>query len=126
MATSTEGFNFVSLLPIALIFVVMYFLLIRPQQKRAKQHQEMLKTIKRGDKILTSGGIIGTVSKVVTDQELQVEIAPGTQVRIMRSMVSDILSRTSGAGETVATPSSEKNPEEKVQKLISRSKSKKK
>ncbi len=122
---ATEGFNFVSILPIALIFVVMYFLLIRPQQKRARQHQDMLKTIKRGDKILTSGGIIGTVSKVMTDQELQVEIAPGTQVRIMRSMVSDILSRT-GAVEESTSPVSEKDSDGKVKKLMSRSKPKKK
>ena len=122
---ATEGFNFVSILPIALIFVVMYFLLIRPQQKRARQHQDMLKTIKRGDKILTSGGIIGTVSKVTTDQELQVEIAPGTQVRIMRSMVSDILSRT-GTVEESTSPVSEKDSDGKVKKLMSRSKPKKK
>lgn len=126
MATPAEGFNFVSILPIALIFVVMYFLLIRPQQKRTKQHQDMLKTIKRGDKILTSGGIIGTVSKVLTDQELQVEIAPETQVRIMRSMVSDILSRTGTPEDTPSAVSSEKDSNGKVQKLMNRSKPKKK
>lgn len=112
---SAEGFNFMSLIPFVLIFVVMYFLLIRPQQKRARQQQEMLKGIHRGDKILTSGGIIGTVTKVVSDQELQVEISDGIQVRLMRPMVADVLSRSSSSSET----SSKSEEKTTVRKLTS-------
>ena len=67
--------GFATLLPLVLIFVVFYFLLIRPQQKKAKLHREMLASVHRGDKIVTGGGIMGTVTKVINDQELAVEIA---------------------------------------------------
>lgn len=129
---SAEGFNFVSFLPIVLIFVVMYFLLIRPQQKRTKQHQEMLKTLKKGDKILTSGGIIAIITRTINDQELEVEISPGTQVRLMRSMIANVLSRTgsSHVAETSnSSDGSEKSSKEKnrkAQELMTNSKSKKK
>lgn len=78
-------------LPIILIFVVFYFLLIRPQQKKLKQHKEMLAAIRRGDKIVTGGGIIGTVVKVVDDNEVQLEIAEGVRVRVQRAMISGVL-----------------------------------
>lgn len=88
---------FESLMPLLLIFVVFYFLLIRPQQKKMKQHKEMLNTIRRGDKVVTGGGIIGTVTKVVSDGELQVEIADGVKVRVDRSMVSGLLAKPEAA-----------------------------
>ena len=84
-------------LPLILIFVIFYFLLIRPQQKRQKQHQNKLQAIRRGDKVLTGGGVFGTVSKVVDDNELQVEIAEGVKVRVARSMVADVISKTEPA-----------------------------
>lgn len=80
-------------LPLILIFVVFYFLLIRPQQKRMKQHKEMLSNIRRGDRIVTNGGIVGQVSKV-GDTELDVEIAQGVKVKVMRDMVSTVLAKT--------------------------------
>jgi preprotein translocase subunit YajC len=83
-----------SLLPLLLIFVVFYFLLIRPQQTKMKQHKEMLSAIRRGDKVVTGGGIVGTVTKVVNDDELQVEIAEGVRVRVRRSLVSETMSKT--------------------------------
>ncbi len=83
--------------PLILIFVVFYFLLIRPQQKKAKQHREMLGALRRGDTIVTTGGLIGKVIKVVSDTELQVEIADEVRVRVARAMVSDVLSRTEPA-----------------------------
>jgi preprotein translocase subunit YajC len=83
--------------PLVLIFVVFYFLLIRPQQKKAKLHREMLGALRRGDTIVTTGGLIGKVIKVVSDTELQVEIADEVRVRIARAMVSDVLSRTEPA-----------------------------
>jgi len=90
--------GFMTLVPLVLIFVVFYFLLIRPQQKRAKQHREMLVNIRRGDKIVTGGGIIGTVSKVVSDDELAVEIAEGIKIRVQRGLVSGVLSKTEPVG----------------------------
>ncbi|MCC7345851.1 MAG: preprotein translocase subunit YajC [Variibacter sp.] len=79
-----------SLLPFILIFVIMYFLILRPQQKRAKQHQEMVKNLRRGDTIITSGGLIGKVVKVLDDEQVEVEIADGVRIRQMRGMVSDV------------------------------------
>jgi preprotein translocase subunit YajC len=86
-----------SFLPLILIFVVFYFLLIRPQQKKQKEHKAMLAAVRRGDKIVTAGGIIGTVSKVIGDDELSVEIAEGVKVKVARSMVSTVLSKTEPA-----------------------------
>jgi preprotein translocase subunit YajC len=78
------------LLPFILIFVIMYFLILRPQQKRAKQHQEMVKNLRRGDTVITSGGLVGKVTKVVDDDQVEMEIADGVRVRQVRSMVSDV------------------------------------
>ncbi len=85
------------LLPFLLIFVVFYFFLIRPQQKRAKQHKAMIEAIKRGDKIVTSGGITGVVSKAVDGQEtVEVEIAKDVKVNVMRTMIADKPSENGG------------------------------
>ncbi len=89
-------------MPLLLIFVVFYFLLIRPQQKKMKQHRELISALKRGDRVLTAGGIIGSVVKV-EDAELLVEIAKDVRVRVARSTISDVLSKPQPAGET-ATP----------------------
>lgn len=89
---AAPGFDLISLLPLVLIFVVFYFLLIRPQQKKMKAHREMVAAIKRGDKVLTSGGIIGTVVKV-EDNELLVEIAKDVRVRVARGMISDLMGK---------------------------------
>ena len=80
----------VSLLPFIAIFVIMYFLILRPQQKRSKQHQDMVKNVRRGDNVVTSGGLIGKVTKVVDDDQLEVEIADGVRVRQLKSMVSEV------------------------------------
>ena len=79
--------------PFILIFVIMYFLLIRPQQRKAKAHQELIKNVRRGDTIVTSGGIIAKVSKVIDDAELEAEIADGVRVRILKGMVQDVRSK---------------------------------
>ncbi|CAA7613832.1 preprotein translocase subunit YajC [Magnetospirillum sp. SS-4] len=81
-------------LPLILIFVVFYFLLIRPQQKRMKQHKEMLNQLRRGDRVVTAGGIIGTINKLVSDTEATVEIAEGVRVRVLRSTITEVLSKT--------------------------------
>lgn len=88
------GGGFEAFLPLILIFVVFYFLLIRPQQKKAKQHREMLAAIRRNDKVVTNGGIIGTVTKVIDEHELMVEIADGIRVRVQRGMIATVRSKT--------------------------------
>lgn len=83
---------FASFIPLILIFIIFYFLLIRPQQKKAKEHKILLDSIKKGDQILTSGGMIGKVIKADVD-ELTVEISSKVNVRIFRSTVSDVLNK---------------------------------
>ena len=78
------------LLPFVLIFVIMYFLILRPQQKRVKAHAEMVKNVRRGDTVVTSGGLVGKVTKVIDDDQIEVEIAEGIRVRQVRGMVSDV------------------------------------
>jgi preprotein translocase subunit YajC len=78
------------LLPFILIFVIMYFLILRPQQKRVKAHQEMVKNVRRGDTVVTSGGLVGKVTKVIDDDQIEVELAEGIRVRQVRTMVSDV------------------------------------
>lgn len=98
---AAPGFDLISLLPLVLIFVVFYFLLIRPQQKKMKAHREMIGALKRGDKVLTAGGIIGSVVKV-EEQELLVEIAKDIRVRVARHTITDLI----GAPQTAAAASS--------------------
>ena len=81
---------FGTFLPLILIFVVFYFLLIRPQQRKVKQHKEMLSNLKRGDKIVTSGGIIGTINKVADNRELQVQVSENVEIKIAPGMVADL------------------------------------
>jgi preprotein translocase subunit YajC len=83
-----------SLLPFALIFVIMYFLILRPQQKKVKDHAELVKNIRRGDTIVTSGGMVGKVTKVVDDEQIEFEISDGVRVRQMRTMIAGV--RTKG------------------------------
>lgn len=96
------GFDLISLMPLLLIFVVFYFLLIRPQQKKVKAHRELIGAIKRGDKVLTAGGIIGTVVKVEDDATLLVEIARDVRVRVARSTISDLVDKPQPAGKAPA------------------------
>ena len=95
------------LLPLVLIFVVFYFLLIRPQQKKAKEHREMLGNVRRNDKIVTNGGLVGTVIKVSEgDDLLTVEIASGVKVQVVRSMIADV--RTKGQPVSSKAPANGK------------------
>ncbi|AWI56980.1 preprotein translocase subunit YajC [Sinorhizobium fredii] len=90
-APATGGADILmSILPFILIFVVMYFLIIRPQRAQMKRREELLKNIRRGDQVVTGGGIVGKVTKVVDDSELEVEIAEGIKVRVVRSGVSEV------------------------------------
>jgi preprotein translocase subunit YajC len=93
-AASGSAGGFTAILPLILIFVVFYFLLIRPQQKKAKEQKALLESIRRGDKIVTGGGITGTVTKVIDNDEVAVEIADGVRVRVQRGLIATVLSKT--------------------------------
>ena len=83
----------IQFLPLVLIFVVFYFLLIRPQQRKAKDHKTMLDALRRGDRVVTGGGIIGTVTRVENPEEVTVDIADGVRVRVLRSTISSVLAK---------------------------------
>jgi preprotein translocase subunit YajC len=83
----------VQFLPLVLIFVVFYFLLIRPQQKKQKDHRTMLDALRRGDRIVTGGGIVGTVNRVISAEEVEVDIASGVRVRLVRSTIASVLAK---------------------------------
>ncbi len=87
------GFGIANLLPLILIFVIMYFLLIRPQQKKVKQHKQMVSELRRGDRVITQGGIIGRITRVKDDHEIEIEIDSEQQVRVtlVRSMVTSVI-----------------------------------
>jgi preprotein translocase subunit YajC len=91
------GDLFVSLMPLVLIFVVFYFLLIRPQQTKMKQHRQLIESIKKGDQVLTGGGIVGRVTRVEADGMALVEIAQGVQVKVARSTITDVLNKPQAA-----------------------------
>lgn len=84
-------------IPLILIFGIMYFLLIRPQQKKVKEHQAMVAALRRGDQVVTQGGMIGKVVKVKDDGEIEVEIADGVKVRVVQSTIATVVSKTEPA-----------------------------
>ena len=92
-----------SLLPFALIFVIMYFLILRPQQKRVKDHAELVKNLRRGDTIITSGGLVGKVTKVVDDDQVEMEIADGIRIRQMRQMITAVRTKGEPAKDEAAS-----------------------
>ncbi|SNB61507.1 protein translocase subunit yajC [Arboricoccus pini] len=92
-AAAPGGDMFVSILPLVLIFVVFYFLLIRPQQAKAKQQRQLIDNLKKGDQVLTSGGIIGKVTRVEDEKTIMVEIAQGVVVKVARATISDIVNK---------------------------------
>ena len=94
------GFGeYIQFFPIVAVIAIMYMLMIRPQQKRVKQHQEMVKNLRKGDSVVTSGGVVGRVTKLVDDEQIEIEIAQGVRVRQMRSMVNEVRAK----GEPVAS-----------------------
>ncbi len=102
------AFDIMSLLPLVLIFVVFYFLLIRPQQKKMKQHKAMIEAVKRGDIVTMGGGIVGKVTKVVDDGHVEVEIAEGVRVKVLRSTLADVRGKTEPAKEETKAESGAK------------------
>lgn len=101
-APAAGGFDqsiLIQALPIVAIIAIMYVLMFRPQQKRMKQHQELVKNLRKGDSVVTQGGIIGRVTKLVDDEQIEIEIAQGVRVRQLRSMVTEVRAK----GEPVST-----------------------
>ncbi len=100
--------------PLILIFVVFYFLLIRPQQRRAREHREMLASVRRGDQVVTGGGFLGKVTKVLNDAEIEIELAEGVRVRALKGTLQNIVSR----GEPAAKEAANKEAAEKPAGLL--------
>ena len=98
----------IQFLPLVLIFIVFYFLLIRPQQKKAKDQRSMLDALRRGDRVVTGGGILGTVSKVVSPEEVEVDIASGVRVKVLRSTITSVLAKPDPAAAREAAKEKEK------------------
>ncbi|PCI31708.1 MAG: preprotein translocase subunit YajC [Alphaproteobacteria bacterium] len=92
---------FMQFLPFILIIGVFYFLMIRPQQKRAKEHKNMIGALRRGDNVVTSGGIVAKVSRVIDDHEIELEIAAGVKVKVIRSTISTVVGKPAPANDTV-------------------------
>ncbi len=88
---------FAQFVPLILIFAIMYLLLIRPQQKKAKEHQAMVEALRRGDQVVTAGGLLGKVTKVKDETEVEVEISSGVNVRVVRATITQVISKTEPA-----------------------------
>jgi len=93
-SVGADGGFLIQLVPFVLIFIILYFLIIRPQQRRQKEHKAMIDAVRRGDTVVTSGGLIGRVVKVIDEREISVEIAPDVKVKISRGAISEV--RTKG------------------------------
>ena len=88
-----NGQGITQFIPLILIFVIFYFFLIRPQQKRVKDHKAMVESLKRGDEIITSGGIIGTVERVMEDDRIEVNLSDNVKVQVIRSTITSLLTK---------------------------------
>jgi len=98
-AQAAGGSAFTSFVPLILIFAIMYFLLIRPQQKKVKEHAAMVAAVRRGDQVITQGGIMGKITKVKDDNEVEIEIAPDVKIRVVQSTIATVVSKTEPAKE---------------------------
>lgn len=107
---SGGGMDFMQFLPFIAILVIFYFLIMRPQQKKAQTHQAMLKELRRGDRIITAGGILGTIDKVVNENEVSIEIAEGVKVRVIKATINNVIAKTQPANETSKQQKAEADP----------------
>jgi preprotein translocase subunit YajC len=92
--------------PFGVILIIMYFLIMRPQQRKAKEHQDLIKNVRRGDTVITSGGLIGKISRTLDDNEIEIEIAPNVKVRQLRHMITDVRAKGEPVKETSERKSS--------------------
>ncbi len=113
-AGAPAGTSFVQFVPLVLIFVVFYFLLIRPQQKKLKEHKAMLEAVRRGDRVITNGGIIGLVTKVNAEKrELTVEIAENVRVQVAQDMITSVISKTEPVSDKAGGDKADAKTDEK-------------
>ena len=91
----------IQLMPILLMIVIFYFLLFRPQQQRLKDHKAKLSAMRRGDNVVTAGGIIGKITKLINDSEVEVEIAADTKVRVLKATISDVINKNEPVKDNV-------------------------
>ncbi len=113
------GFDMMQFVPLVLIFIIFYFLIMRPQQKKARVHQEMLKELRRGDRVVTAGGLLGTVDKVVNEGEISLEIADNVKVRVVKSTVTEVVSKTHPIAENAKQASVSKDVDPKISRSVS-------
>ncbi len=106
----TEPSALIQFLPLVLIFIVFYFLLIRPQQKKQKDHRSMVDALRRGDRVVTGGGILGSVSRVISPEEVEIDIAQGVRVRVLRSTISSVLAKPEPAAAREAARDKDREP----------------
>jgi preprotein translocase subunit YajC len=107
--SSGPGFDPIQFLPLIGIFAVFYFLLIRPQQQKAKQHQELLSKLNKGDRVVTSGGIIGVIHKIENEKEVILEVAENVRLRVLRANIVEVPSKTEHASQVSSDKSQSKN-----------------
>ena len=88
-----SGSGFAQFIPLILIFVIFYFFLIRPQQKKVQQHKQMVKALKRGDEVITSGGIVGRVERIIGDDKVDISISENVTVQVVQSTIQSLLSK---------------------------------
>lgn len=101
IGASFGGFDFMGLLPLLVIFVAFYFFLIRPQQKKAQQQRDMLNALQKGERVVTAGGVIGTIVSIDNNQEVVLEVEGGSRLRVLRTAIADRFSPSSGKSEAV-------------------------
>jgi preprotein translocase subunit YajC len=120
------SFDMMGILPFAAMIVVVYFIMLRPQQQKVKMHQNMIANLRRGDRVVTSGGLIGTVSKIVSDKEVQLEIADDIRVRHVKAHITEVLAKTDpiNLNESIDSISSKDNFNNAIVKRTSTTKSK--
>ena len=94
IAVTAPKFDFMSMIPFVFLIVVGYFLMFRPQQKKMKQQKDMITALRRGDRVMTSSGIIGSIHKVINDEEILVEIAENVRVRMVKTSIGQVLAKT--------------------------------
>ena len=104
---ATQGDTLLTFLPMIAIFAVFYFMLIRPQQKKQREHRGMLETLRRGDRVVTGGGIVGTVNRVVSPEEVEVDIAQNVRVKVIRSTITTVLAKPDPAAAREAAKEKE-------------------
>ncbi len=122
-ATDSTGGTMGMILPLLLMLPVFYFFLIRPQQQRAKQQKQMLEALRRGDRVVTNGGIIGTIAKVISDTEVAIDIADNVRVRVVRSMISQVLAKPEPAsGKSKDSDKSDKSKDKEADRATSQEK----